>query len=331
MAVSGADNNWERIRQGVKDAENLIQQNKYNLSMMKCRQTLEWMVHSLCQKAGLAEPDLAASIDELYNGRWITKTTCEHYHNIRMLGNKAVHEGCEDAYDANQAFDLLSLEIRTFVNEYGSRRPRPVSSSPSERSPQSRTAGSNGMGARTDPPRTANSRTSGSRTAAGTSASRSADSRNVNYRSTASGSSNGSKSRRRPPRNGFSLTATDLIRLLIVLLCVIVIFLLVRLIKPEKENPEETTSAPPATVEDTLPETTAPTVVETLPETTPAPVYKTSDNLNVRSEPSTAGEKLGLLPAGTVVDYVEEYDDKWAIINYNGSQAYVSSEYLVRD
>ena len=71
--------------------------------------------------------------------------------------------------------------------------------------------------------------------------------------------------------------------------------------------------------------------METMAETTPAPVYKTSYTLNVRSEPSTAGTKLGLLEAGTIVDYVEDYDDEWTIINYNGAEAYVSSQYLVHD
>ena len=28
-------------------------------------------------------------IDVLYENRWISKTTCEHYHKIRMIGNKA--------------------------------------------------------------------------------------------------------------------------------------------------------------------------------------------------------------------------------------------------
>ena len=66
-------------------------------------------------------------------------------------------------------------------------------------------------------------------------------------------------------------------------------------------------------------------------DTTPAPVYKTSSALNVRSEPSTAGEILTVLEIGTIVDYVEDYDDEWTIINYNGVQAYVSSQYLIHD
>ncbi|MEG0564960.1 MAG: SH3 domain-containing protein, partial [Hungatella sp.] len=61
------------------------------------------------------------------------------------------------------------------------------------------------------------------------------------------------------------------------------------------------------------------------------PVYKTNDSLNVRSEPSKTGQKLGVLVAGTVVDYVKAYDDVWAVINYNGTEGYVASQYLIHD
>lgn len=74
-----------------------------------------------------------------------------------------------------------------------------------------------------------------------------------------------------------------------------------------------------------------PAETETMAPTTPAPVYKTTASLNVRSEPSTAGNILGLLEPGTIIDYVEDYDDEWTVINYNGAEAYVSSQYLAND
>ena len=40
---------------------------------------------------------------------------------------------------------------------------------------------------------------------------------------------------------------------------------------------------------------------------------------------------MTVLEIGTIVDYVEDYDDEWTIINYNGVQAYVSSQYLIHD
>ena len=66
-------------------------------------------------------------------------------------------------------------------------------------------------------------------------------------------------------------------------------------------------------------------------ETTPAPVYKTSDYLNVRSEPSTNSRRLGVLDKDVEVTYLGDYDESWAIIECEGTQAYVSKQYLVHD
>ena len=269
MTANEAISSWEKIQQGVKEAETLMGKREYNLSMVKARQTLEFMVHCL-------EPDLSRSIDALYNERVITKTTCEHYHKIRMLGNSAVHENNTSAYDANQAYQFLSQEVYTFSHDYRAGKRRPSAASKSRSSQTER-------------------RTSGS-----------------------------SRSRKKSSDSRFS--STDLIRLGAVLVCVAVIVLVVRLVLPKKKGATETA---PVTTENLLPETTA--TPETMAETTPAAVYKTSDNLNVRSEPSTSGNKLGLLPAGTIVDYVEDYDSEWAVINYDGTQAYVSKQFLVHD
>lgn len=274
MATTQTTSSWEKIRQGVKEAETLIGQKQYNLSMVKSRQTLEFMVRCLAERACLVEGDLSVMIDELFQGKWISKATCEHYHKIRMLGNKAVHDGNDSAYDANQAYHLLSQEVYTFANDYNTTRKR---------------------------------RPSGS----------------------GSSSSSSSRSRKRSPakKQGFSLTPNDLLRILIVILCVVFVVAIFKFIKPGKKEPDET--VPPTTVETTLPdETSAP---ETMAETTPAPVYKTSTVLNVRSEPSTSASKLGQLAADTVVDYVGPHDDEWAIINFEGQEAYVASQYLIHD
>ncbi|MCI8663361.1 MAG: DUF4145 domain-containing protein [Hungatella sp.] len=315
MAMSDITSTWENIRRGVKDAELLIGEKKYNMSMIKSRQVLELMIHYLCDNASISESDLASSIDVLYEEEWISKTTCEHYHKIRMLGNKAVHEGNDNGYDANQAYHLLSQEVYIFANDYKSKRSRSSGGNAGSRS-----------GSRPSAARSSNSRDSGRRTPSG----RSSGSRNSSRRTSASRSA---KSRRRQPASGFSVSPTDLIRLGLILAVLVVIIFAVRLLKPkETEQETETSSTPAATtmVPETFPTTQAPPV-ETMAETTPAPVYKTSDTLNVRSEPSTAGTKLGLLEAGTIVDYVEDYDDEWTIINYNGAEAYVSSQYLVHD
>lgn len=293
MASSDINTSWENIRQGVKDAETLIGQKKYNMSMIKSRQTLEFMIRSLSDKAGLEETDLATSIDDLYDMKWISKTTCEHYHKIRMLGNKAVHEGHDNAYDANQAYHLLSQEVYTFANDYKAKGKRASASSSARTSGQSSSS------------RSSSARTSSARTS----------------------SSRNTRSRKRQASSGFSISPVDLIRVGIVILVVIFLVLIIRLVKPSKSEAEETTPAT-VSVEET---STAPAPTETMAETTPAAVYKTTTGLNVRSEPSTSSTKLGLLAAGTIVDYVDAYDDDWAIINYNGVQAYVASQYLEHD
>lgn len=272
MGTTGTASSWDKIRLGMKDAEKMIGQKQYNMAMVKCRQTLEIMVRSLADKACLVDADLSVTIDDLYQGKWISKTTCDHYHKIRMIGNKAVHEGNESAYDANQAYHLLSQEVYTFSNDYKTLRPRTA------KSPSS--SGSN-----------RNRRTS------------------------------------RKSKKGSSISQADMLRILIGVLCIIFIIALVRFLKPGKKGDAETTS--PVTTEETLPETTTPP--ETMAQTTPTPVYKTSSVLNVRSQPSTSASIRGQLQPDTIVDYVGQHDDDWSIINYDGQQAYVATQYLVHD
>lgn len=267
--------------------------------MVKCRQTLEFMVQDLCDKAAIAttnsNQDLSSLIDELYSSRWISKTTCEHYHKIRMLGNKAVHEGNDNAYDANQACQLLAHEAVTFSKDYmGSSRQRP---------PQ---RGSQQRRSRPD---------DGARTAA---------------------RSGSTRSRKRSPE-GFPLTSTDLMRIAIVIVAIIIVFALVRLLRSGDSSSDETTAETTPeietnidqpTTEADIPTTAAP---ETMAETTPAPVYKTTDYLNVRSEPNTSSRRLGVLDKNVEVTYLGDYDGTWAIIDYEGTQAYVSKQYLTQD
>ncbi len=305
MTPSDRINSWERIRQGVSDAETLISQKKYNLSMVKSRQTLEYMVSCLCEQAGISETDLATAIDSLYNEQCISKTTCEHYHKIRMLGNKAVHEGNDNAYDANQAYHLLSQEVYTFSNSY-----RGKSSGPSVIRQQNQS--------RQSAPR-ATARAAGA----------AADARSGKGRSSSSGSGS---TRSRRQQEGFSITSTGILRLAVIVLCIIFLVVLIRFLSPGKEEEiPETTVVTSEAEEETVPETEAPTQPETMAETTPAPVYRTTTTLNVRSEPSTDASKLGLIAPDTIVDFVDDYDDEWAIIDFEGTQAYVSKQYLVHD
>lgn len=128
MGTTDANSSWVQIQQGVKDVERLIGQKQYNMAMIKSRQTLEFMTRCLGEKALIVESDLVDTIDQLCEGNWISKSTAEHYHRIRIIGNKAVHEGNESAYDANQAYHILSQEVHIFANEYSNKRVRPQKS-----------------------------------------------------------------------------------------------------------------------------------------------------------------------------------------------------------
>lgn len=295
------NNSWEKIQQGVKDAERLICQKDYNASMIKSRQTLEFMVKLLSDRAGAADSgDLKEMIDSLYQSRWISKATCEHYHKIRIIGNKAAHEGDANAYNANQAYHMLSQEVYTFANDYkgAQRGTRPAAgtrgSSAAHGSQPSRTAegrGSQGSGARRP----------------------------------SSQSQAATRSRRKPSRRGPAFNVYDLLKLLIPILCIVLLFFVVKLVKPGKDKPKPTqeTTTEAVSQEPTEASTEAPTEAPV--------VYKTTDVLNVRSQPSTDADRIGQLEAGATVDYVRAHDDTWAVINYNGQEAYVSSQYLTSE
>lgn len=129
--MADANSPWEKIQQGVNETERLIGQKQYNLAMIKSRQTLEIMVRSLAEKACILDGDMSEIIDQLYEGKWISKSTREHYHKLRTIGNKAVHEGYNSASDANLAHHILSQEVYSFANEYNPRRRRTSSAASS--------------------------------------------------------------------------------------------------------------------------------------------------------------------------------------------------------
>ena len=107
---------WEKIQNSVKETERLMGQKKYNLSMIKARQTMEFMVKLHCDKAGIVEGNTEQMIRDLYESNIITKSTAEHYLQILSIGNKATKEGDNSAYNANQAYHVLTQEIHAFVD-----------------------------------------------------------------------------------------------------------------------------------------------------------------------------------------------------------------------
>lgn len=343
-----ADNSfWARVQQGLRETETLLSQKQHNMSMIKARQTLEYMVNFLGERALIVEGDLADSIDQLFEGRFISQATKDHYHRIRMLGNKAVHEGDDSPYDANEACQLLGQEVHTLGGLLGLGRQNPSSMShqpgsfstvpiTSRNASSRRAPGSEAS--RTGTPRSTGTRPAPQRTGERQSAARPAGTRQTGTRSSQrppqrAVSRNGqrissqSRSRRRSKNRGFD--PYDLLKpALIFLALLVVVMIFVKLVPGKGDKKETTASQTPTEVStEAMVPTEAPP--ETAAPSTEAPkIYTTTSKLNVRSEPSTESTRLGSLASGTVIDYVDTYDDKWTVIMFEGREAYVATEFL---
>lgn len=214
---------WERIQGGVKETERLIGQKKYNTAMIKSRQTLEYMVKSLCDKSGLMESGLIDMIDALYDSKLISQTTCEHYHKIRTIGNKAIHEDDNSAYNANQAYHLLSQEVYTFANDYSDKKKRVSQVTSGIQLPESRER-------------------------------RQAPQRSVN---------SSSRRRRSSRSSGLSIDPGSLIKPLLLIAIIIVLVFIIKMLRPSKDQVAETTApittelSTELPTEETTPESTA--------------------------------------------------------------------------
>ncbi len=323
-----------RIQQGQRETEKLMSQKQHNMAMIKARQTLEYMVNYLGERALIVEGDLADSIDQLFEGRFISQAAKDHYHRIRVLGNKAVHEGDDSPYDANEAFQLLSQEVNAFANSHNSgsqgvtpinKRPadvRTMSSAPRNNPPRSSAPRNEFQG-------TGNQRSSG----AGRTGTRPDGARPGQRPSQKNVSRNGqrpashSRSRRRTKKKGFD--PYELLKPALIFLVLLVLVLIIVKLIPGKNSKKEPTTAETIAEVTTEAVTSAETSAEpTEPETEAPKIYTTKSKLNVRSEPSTDGAKLGSLASGTVVEYVKTYDDKWTVIMFEGTEAYVATEFL---
>lgn len=56
-----------------------------------------------------------------------------------------------------------------------------------------------------------------------------------------------------------------------------------------------------------------------------------TETLRIRKEPNTDAEVCGLLPKGEIMDVVSEEEGGWICIEYEGSDAYISSEFVTLD
>ena len=314
MPGSEQYNSWLQIQEGVRETEKLMSQKKYNLSMIKARQTLEFMVKCLTDKYNISHDDLIDSIEDLYQIRVISKSTYEHYNKIRIIGNKATHEGDNNAYNANTAYHLLSQEVFTFSNDYSPRKK--VRTKAMEEDVEGRNSNRN---------------------------------QNFNERPSNRSSSYPNRQRRRRRKQN---NAIRIIVPIVIIIVLVAFTFLLRAIFGGKKNATHTTATAIATVNPTVAtssvELSTTAAVESSSSVDPSltsseessssssassstEVYKTNSKLNVRSAPSTDSTLLGTLESGVTVDYVKKHNDEWAVIRFEGTaEAYVASKYLTK-
>ena len=302
MSNSDSMNAWTQIQAGVREAERLMGQKQYNQSMIMSRDTLDFMIQCLTQNQSLETSNLSDIIDELYRQGIISKNTCDNYQKIRIIGDKAIRDNDNNAYNAHIAHTLLSQEVFAFSNDQAPRR---------------RTGRTISRGASKAP------------------AKNTASSKN-----TARNHQNAAKHTTPKKAEGIGIPTETIIKIAAPVLLLIVLILVVRACSKSAED-QKTSSASvsiatpssAAIIPTTAPVPTTTAVPATAASSSAASTlkYKTSSSLRVRATPSTTGEVITVLPAGTSVDYVRAHDSEWAVINYNNRQVYVASQYLTTE
>lgn len=115
-----AENRLEELKQTLEnrlmEMANLISRREYNLGLVKGRQALEQIVREYAKSGRVMYTDLADTIESLYQAGQIARETRDAFHNIRLLGNKAVHEGDNSPEDAERSYYLLRKQIEVFLN-----------------------------------------------------------------------------------------------------------------------------------------------------------------------------------------------------------------------
>lgn len=115
MAINGNDIR-ELTDNGLAEAAGLISRREYNLSIVRARQTAEFLVKNYASEKNIPYTTLADTIEALYAQGVINRTSRDAFHNIRIYGNKAVHDGDNDPDNAQKAYYLLKSEVSTFLS-----------------------------------------------------------------------------------------------------------------------------------------------------------------------------------------------------------------------
>lgn len=102
--------------QGLLELADLISRREYNWGIVRSRVYEEELVHNYADESRIGFTTLADTIDDLWKSGVISDKSRESLHSIRVLGNKAVHEGDNDPQDAKDAYFMLKQELQIFAD-----------------------------------------------------------------------------------------------------------------------------------------------------------------------------------------------------------------------
>lgn len=130
---------WGKIRKQLGDAQSMILNGRYAEAMILNKEILKTLVGMQVDRACLVTNTLEADIDQLFEGRYISKQTRDNYHSIRLYGEQAEAGNNPTAQAANDSFYLIKEELETYVDN-NQRPAQPAETDVPEQAPRSRAA-----------------------------------------------------------------------------------------------------------------------------------------------------------------------------------------------
>lgn len=305
------------------ELSDIICSREYNWGIVRTRQLTEELVRRLCDASGVAYTTLADSIEALFEGGFIDEESRVNLHNLRILGNKAAHEGDNDQGDAKNAYYLYRTELYKERSRTGEIR--------YERTPVQVSMGGRSSLADEEMRPAKNSRDREVSVDAGMSGAR---------RRTSGSGKNGKKGKGGKNSKGSQSNIYTILKYAIpALVAILLIVFLITLITTNKSNKEiesETEIITTESVEETTEEETT-TEAETEPPTTAAPVeYKTrGTGVRLRYANDPGRIYASVQESGTVLGPIEDYEtdnaeykDKFVRVHYDGQDLIVSKDFI---
>ena len=107
---------WGNIRVQLNTVQKEILNGQYREAMILNQEILKTIVRLQIDKACLVSESLEQDIDQLFEGRYISKKTQDHYHAIVSYAKEAEEGNNVSAQAANESFSLIREELETYVD-----------------------------------------------------------------------------------------------------------------------------------------------------------------------------------------------------------------------